>query len=227
VLHSFGGSGDGAFLETGVTLDSAGNIYGTASLGGTIQGCVFSFGCGIVFELSPNSDGTWTENVLHYFDGNPFTGGTDGAYPQTAPIFDSMGNLYGATNDGGSGFCGNGGCGMVYKLSPNGDGTWTSSSVHEFVVGPSDGSNPIGTIVFDSLGNLFGTTEYGAQGFGTAYELSPVGGTWTEKILTTFIINNGEYPSGLIIDSTGKLYGAASGGGGKNLGIIYSLVPAI
>lgn len=229
VLHNFGGNGDGAFPLSAVILDSGGNVYGTAALGGTTIGCVFSFGCGIVFELSPNPDGTYTENVLHYFDGNPYAGGTDGAYPETTPIFDSQGNLYGATESGGTHGCDNGGCGEVYKMTPNGDGTWTYESLYQFGATPSDGSIPAYSIVFDKSGNLYGSTLQGG-GFseceeycGTIYELSPAGSSWTETVIFSFDYSDGEYPNGVIIDSLGRLYGTAEGGAGG--GVVFQIIP--
>lgn len=234
VLHTFDGSGDGNYLLSAVTLDDAGNIYGTAAEGGTTTGCVFSFGCGMVFELSPNSDGSWSETVLHYFDGNPVEGGADGAFPWTTPIFDSQGNLYGATAYGGDCGCVSIGYGMVYELTPNGDGTWTESDVYEFKAGPSDGDTPIGNIVFDKSGNIFGTTAGGGNGgfhlcngayCGTIFELSPVSGGWTETVLFNFAYWNGAYPSGVIIDSEGALYGTAEGDEINNFGTVFEFLP--
>jgi uncharacterized repeat protein (TIGR03803 family) len=232
ILHSFGGPGDGAFVQTGVALDSSGNVYGTASWGGTATNCEFSWGCGIVFELSPNSDGSWTENVLHNFDGGAYT--TDGAAPETTPIFDSSGNLYGTTSYGGDCRCAENGNGTVYELTPNGDGTWTENSIYYFAGGPSDGNNPNGNIVFDKAGNLYGTTSWGGDGgysvcadryCGTAYELSPAGGGWTERIILNFGYSNGAYPNGVIINSAGRLYGQTSDGGASASGLVFEVVP--
>ncbi len=143
VLHSFTGfPSDGAYPEAGLIADSSGNLYGTTVDGGA-SGCfgVGGVGCGVVFKLSPG--GTLT--VLH-----SFTGGSDGATPVAGLIVDSSGNLYGTTPQGGVGSCTRG-CGVVFKLSPNG----TETVLYSFT-GGSDGSGPAGGLITDSSGNLYG-----------------------------------------------------------------------
>jgi uncharacterized repeat protein (TIGR03803 family) len=104
-----------------------------------------------VFELSPNLNGTWSETVLHTFTGVP-----DGAVPWVgALISDSAGNLYGTTSAGGIATgCpfGSAGCGTVFELSPNGSG-WTENILYSFT-GGADGSDPLGPVTMDALGNL-------------------------------------------------------------------------
>jgi uncharacterized repeat protein (TIGR03803 family) len=95
VLHSFDGT-DGATPMSGVIFDSAGNLYGTAFSGGNSGALCSSSGCGTVFELSPGTNGQWTETVLHAFAGN------DGSSPYAGLVFDSAGNLYGTTMWGGT-----------------------------------------------------------------------------------------------------------------------------
>ncbi len=236
VLHGFSGpgDGDGAFPVSGVVLDSAGNIYGTADLGGTSTTCAYSFGCGIVFELSPNRDGTYTETILHNFDS------IDGAGPGTTPVFDSSGNLFGATTYGGDGpYCSNG-CGVFYELTPNADGTWTDQTLHQFAGGPTDGGSPINNFALDKSGNFYGTTYDGGGGgsgglhqcqfdggeyCGTVYELSLAGGVWTEKVVTSFSKGNGSEPFGIIIDPAGHLYGTAFFGGAGSAGVVFEVAP--
>jgi uncharacterized repeat protein (TIGR03803 family) len=113
VLYSFAGDTDGEYIDSDITMDSAGNIYGTSVQGGV-------FGTGTVFELSP-SNGTWTHTVLY-----SFTGLADGGQPYKGVTLDAKGNLYGTAVVGGSfaGPCVEAGCGVVYKLTNNG-GTWT------------------------------------------------------------------------------------------------------
>ena len=235
VLHSFTGpgDGDGAFPEAGVALDREGNVYGTAALGGTSTTCAYSFGCGIVFELSPNSDGTWSENVLHNF------ASTDGAGPATTPVLIS-GNLYGATTYGGDGVaCGNG-CGLFYEMTPNGDGTFSFSILYQFAGGTNDGGNPIGDFALDQFGNFYGTTYDGGGGgtggphqcqfdsgwyCGTAYELSPSESGWTEKVVASFSKGNGSEPVGIAVGPSGRLYGTAFFGGNGSAGVVYEVVP--
>jgi uncharacterized repeat protein (TIGR03803 family) len=147
VLYDFASyAGDGQWPLTGLTFDSAGNLYGTTWHGGD--------GYGTVFELSPTSQGPWTETLLHTFTGNSDGAGSSGV------VLDKAGNLYGVTAYGGDPYC-NGlnqpyGCGIVYQLTNNGDGTWTQNILHVFTW--SDGAFPFGDLVLDSAGNLYGTT---------------------------------------------------------------------
>src|SRR5205807_10152350 len=106
VIYRFGGI-DGTLPYAGhLVYDSAGNLYGTTSYGGT-------FGNGEVFELSPTGNGNWTERVLYAFQG-----GSDGATPYAGVVFDAAGNLYGTTGSGGTG-CSGIGCGTVFELTPS------------------------------------------------------------------------------------------------------------
>ena len=158
VLYSFaGGSDDGANPTAGLVFDSVGNLYGATSGGG-------SGSYGTVFKLARNSQGGWTESILY-----SFAGYSDGIYPNTGLVFDRQGNLYGTTDGGtGTGFCGgeawgNGiGCGIVFRLTPNRDGTWTErrstiSEVHPTLRFPSD-------LYLDADGNLYGASVYGGTG---------------------------------------------------------------
>jgi hypothetical protein len=230
VLHVFQGKqyNDGEFPSGGVIADALGNIYGTASYGGTGD-CVLlgiKGGCGTVFELSPphTKGGKWTYTTLY-----SFKGGKDGYLPFGDLGFDSAGNLYGATYFGG----GKGTtcdpyyqyCGTVFELSPpkkKGD-KWTQKVLHSFA-GGTDGANPNGGLVSDNAGNVYGTTfgggnqsgECGSLGCGTAFELEPPtrrGGAWTEKQLHVFAGgNDGARPSaGVIFDPKGDLYGTTVG----------------
>ncbi|MGC1372029.1 MAG: choice-of-anchor tandem repeat GloVer-containing protein [Candidatus Sulfotelmatobacter sp.] len=206
-----------------MVLDASGNLYGTTQVGG-------ANGDGTVFELSPGEDGAWTETIPHNFD----FGAGDGADPDAAMTFDAQGNLYGTTSEGGTGICNVEGCGTVFELSPQSDGTWTETILHNFVANGTDGYEPgSGTLVFDSKGNLYDTIpEGGTYGYGVVYELSPVGGgTWTETILHSFNPNgtDGYFPkSGVILDPEGNLYGTTYNGGSNdgNDGTVYKLSPA-
>jgi uncharacterized repeat protein (TIGR03803 family) len=168
-LYAFRGSAqnDGLNPEAGLTFDAAGNIYGTTSDGGE-QSVNGTQSLGTVFELTPGTGG-WTEKVLY-----TFKGGTDGAGPAAAVTFDTAGNLYGTTTEGG---CGNralilGGCGTVFKLSPD-SGTWTETQLHVFTAG-ADGAYPWAGVIFDSMGNLYGETYLDTTGnAGTAFEVTP------------------------------------------------------
>ena len=141
-----------------------------------------------------------------------FTSGNDGGRPYVGMIFDRAGNLYGTAYQGGTS-----NVGVVFELAPNGHGGWSESVLHSF--SGEDGSMPDGVLVFDTLGNLYGTTLLGgAYGDGTVFELSPNGdGTWTESILHSFNGADGFAPeAGVILDQAGDLYGTASGGGTHN-----------
>lgn len=148
----------------------------------------------------------------------------DGTYPESGVIFDSLGNLYGTTNAGGAGF------GAVFRLTPDAMGNWTESNVYTFS-SPLDGDGPNG-LVFDDVGNLYGTTIYGGGGgtcsnggCGTVFELIPANGGWTKKVLFSFTGgNDGGAPlSGLILNQAGTLYGTTSQGGFYGAGTIFEL----
>jgi len=141
-----------------LTFDSAGNLYGTTGYGG-------SAGHGTVFQLVPNN-GDWSEHVLYSFSG------PDGDRPIAGVTFDLAGNLYGTTADGGSGNCNQQKCGVVFTLSPNGDGTWREMTLHSFT-GGKDGGAPTAGLALDSLGNLYGTTQLGGVGIGVVFEFTP------------------------------------------------------
>lgn len=143
-----------------VVFDSSGNLYGTTQ--GNVYG---TFNNGTVFELI-ESGGIWTRNILYNF-----SGGTDGRDPYTGVTFDAAGNFYGTTYYAGNSFyC----CGVVYKMAPGSGGSWNFSVVHTFNGSPGDGASPDASMVVDSAGNLYGTTQGGGTyGYGTVYELMP------------------------------------------------------
>jgi uncharacterized repeat protein (TIGR03803 family) len=125
VVYTFGVLPDGGLPTAGLVLDSSGNLYGTTSEGGTGLGCGANSGCGTAFKLSPNQDGSRTESILFNFLGDSETGAFPGGL-----IFDASGNLYGTTGTGGP--CDDLGCGTVFKLTPNQDGTWTHTVLFDF-----------------------------------------------------------------------------------------------
>src|SRR5580692_8807832 len=153
VLHSFNSNGkDGYFPTSRLISDADGNLYGTTQVGGTHCG----IGCGTVFELTPTTKGKWDRRILHSFSGK------DGANPFSALIFDSAGNLYSTTSQGGNlSGCGGVGCGVVFKLSPDANGKWTETVLHVF--NGKNGAIPYASLVFDTAGNLYGTTGLGGD----------------------------------------------------------------
>jgi uncharacterized repeat protein (TIGR03803 family) len=220
VLHSFRviyGGKDGGYPFGGVTFDLAGNLFGTTSQGGV-------YSSGTVFELTPKSDGSWKESIIHTF----INDGHDGYVLLAAVIFDAAGNLYGTTSGGGGGTaCGQFGCGLVFRLTPTGHGIWKESVLHYFT-GGNDGSRPSASLTFDSVGNLYSTTENdGAYGYGTIFKLKPNGkGGWGHAVLHSFRNHPGALPiSGLISDGRGRLYGTTQGDGQTTFGSIFGIFP--
>ncbi len=201
-LHGFQPS-TGYAPTSGVIFDGAGNLYGTAYYGGSTA-CE-GVGCGVVFKLTPVGGGAWTYTEIY-----TFTGGADGSHPESSLVFDAAGNLYGAT--GGEYFRGE--FGTVFKLSPNSDGSWSFILIHAFG-GGIDGMEPY-SLIIDEAGDLYGTTlRGGASNAGTAFSLTPTsGGNWKEILLHTFTgCMDGAYPTGLLLDSSGSLYGTTQLGG--------------
>jgi uncharacterized repeat protein (TIGR03803 family) len=222
VLYAFTGGTDGGGSNAGVIFDRAGNLYGTTTGGG-------AFGAGTAFKLVPNAARSWSESVVY-----SFTGGKDGGSPQAGLIFDQAGNLYSTTLSGGRHFaCGDGnGCGVVFKLTPSADGSWTESVLHTFT-GGKDGRLPQAGLTFDPAGNLYGTTSYGGDlsycgmGCGVVFKLGPTStGGWKETVLHTFLGHPGAIPyAGLIFDAAGDIYGTTTTGGRGIAGSVFEITP--
>lgn len=212
VLYSFaGGPTDGLFPQGGLVFDKAGNLYGTTAQGGTSN-------LGTIFELSPNSNGGWTERVLYSY--NP----QSGALPQASLVMDGAGNLYGTTSSGQSDNS------EVFELKRQSDDSWTEIVLHSFGGAP-DGYDTSSSLLLDSFGNLYGTTIYGGSGLcnphggreapphgcGAVFKLSPgSNGTWSESVIYSFTRGGGYAvnPSGgLMLDEHGDLLGVSKAGG--------------
>jgi uncharacterized repeat protein (TIGR03803 family) len=207
ILHSFDDT-DGYEPFSGVIADAAGNLFGTTAGGGT-------YGYGTVFEI----DTAGTASVLY-----DFSLGSDGAIPVSALIRDSAGNLYGTTEEGGNLNCAGGsGCGVVFELSPTSGGDWTEKVLYTFCSASNctDGAEPLsGPLLRDSGGNLYGTTYRGGincngDGCGIVFELDATG---RETVLHTFTggVDGASPWAGLIMDTSGTLYGTAQLGGDNN-----------
>jgi len=216
VLHYFTNAGDGAFPQSGVTLDQAGNVYGTVPQDASQDGEY-----GLVYELSP-SGGGWTQSVLHYFQDVDL-----GASPYAGLIFDSAGNLYGATRGGGLARGG-----IVFQLTPPG-GSWTLNPLYNLTQGTGN-LGPYSTLVRDAAGNLYGTTVTdGAFGQGSVFKLTPSDGGWTYTDLHDFTGHaDGEQPyGGLALDANGNIFGTTYGGGnfecqgGFGCGVVFEITP--
>ena len=218
-LHAFRGTPDGATPFVRVIADASGNLYGSTVLGG-------KFGDGCIFELRPSANGGWHESILYNFSG------PDGSSPDGSLVFDTAGNLYGTTAGGGT----HGG-GVVFELSPTSSGPWTETILHNFGNGTdsTDGYDPQAEMVFDSAGNLFGTTQFGGTGSGfenggTVFRLSPSADGWNYSQLYSFPGSysgpDGNLPAGgLAIDQSGNLFGVAQAGGANGSGAVYELSP--
>jgi uncharacterized repeat protein (TIGR03803 family) len=212
VLYRFTGGKDGGNPMASVVLDAKGNLYGTTFEGGagTCPG-----NCGTVFKVTPRGK----ETVLHSFNR------ADGAYPEAGLVFDKKGNLYGTTAAGGK-FQN---AGTVFKLTPSGKET----VLHSFPLGftTTDGAQPRTGLVFDKKGNLYGTTLRGGDrgcsggagfGCGVVFKVTPS----DEDVIYTFTGGpDGAYPSDLVLDASGNMYGTTPNGGVYGLGTVFKVTP--
>ena len=205
ILHAFTGDADGGGLWGSLALDRHGNVYGTTSGGGTNGG-------GVLFKLSSNLDGTWSETVLHSFPASP----DDGFSSTGGLVFDAAGNLYGTTMGGGGAFR----YGTVFEMTP-GLGGWSESVLYSFGTNDDDGVFPYAGPVVDKSGNVYGTTAPG----GAVFEVSPGSGSWNENVLHFFKGSHdgsGAY-AGVTLDQAGNLYGVTERGGAFGGGAVYQV----
>jgi uncharacterized repeat protein (TIGR03803 family) len=212
VLYNFTGGADGGEPYKGVTLDSSGNLYGTAVTGGagSCEG-----GCGVVYKLT-GTGGVWSQSVVH-----TFTGGNDGSGPGSPVAVDKQGNLYGTTPTGGAK-----GFGVVYEIKPGSAGTWNLSVIHAFTGGTDGLGGSASRLLLDASGNLYGVnTVGGAKGFGNVFELFRHAGQWALKTLYSFQDQpDGASPyGGVIFDQAGHLYGTTYYAGANDVGTVYEL----
>jgi uncharacterized repeat protein (TIGR03803 family) len=217
ILHTFPAfRRDGWGTLAGVVLDTAGNIYGSTSHGGGSSRC--DGGCGTIYQLSPQPDGTWQETILHAFQAE-----ADGAFPGLGSLLvDASGNVYG-TADGGSGY------GVIFKLSPAAHGQWQDTILYSMRE-TGEGNHPSAGVVADKAGNFYGVTIAGGDPHcdcGVVYELSPgAGGQWTYTVLHRFDGADGAEPdANLIVDDQGNLYGTAATAGPGGYGVVFELTP--
>jgi uncharacterized repeat protein (TIGR03803 family) len=201
VLWSFGATGDGRQPFSDLILDASRHLYGTTSVGG-------GYGAGTVFRLTPHTGGKWSEDILSSF--GPDT--ANGYNPRAGVTLDKSGNLYGTTAAGGSSGLGKG---VVYKLSPTSRLPWSETVLFKFT--QQTGENPISTVIFDSLGNLYGTVS---EPGGGAFELTPKG---KER---TLLFGGAPGPSvpyaGVLIQGS-TLYGTTNVGGTQEQGTVFQI----
>jgi uncharacterized repeat protein (TIGR03803 family) len=243
-----------------VIFDGMGNLYGTANLGGGTT-CLSANGCGVVFELSPEGTGwketviyrfqgegdganpvnglvmdtagnlfgtSYNPNNLkpkNVFELSPTSGGWTEKVIYSAGkgyaglTMDDTGNIFGSASS------------TVFELSPNGNGGWNPAVIYTFPGAPKDGKDAEGTLVFDKMGNLYGTTTGGGIGLGTVFELSPLeNGEWAEEILYSLKggKTDGKDPfSGIAFDSYGNIYGTTFSGGESDEGTVFELLAPV
>jgi len=211
VIHSFTDGADGANPQSGLAIDAAGSLYGTTVAGGTGHLCSAPPGCGTIFRLT-HAGSDWVTTPIYEFYGT-----SDGGHPISPVAFAPDGTLYGTTYPG---------YGTLFRLTPpptppaSTFGTWDMTVLHSF-----DGANPLGELVFDADGNVYGTTAFGGPyNYGTVYE-------WTG--LNLVLIYSGQsYPDGqtpeggVTLDSSGNLYGTFSAGGPYQSGMAFELSPS-
>ena len=228
VLYTFHGfpAGDGANPHAAPIMSSNGNLYGTTEAGG-------SSGCGVVYQLHKSRNGTWKETILYIF-----TCGDDGAYADGGVIMDKAGNLYGGTSLGGTGACylfgTRIGCGAVYKLSPDKQGTWVETTLYSWPAPSIDYDGPLASLTLDASGTLYGTTSSDnpcTTNWGSVFQIQPADGNWKERDIHRFCGQGygGRRPGygALVFDPAGNLYGTASEGGrGTDQGVVFKLSPS-
>jgi uncharacterized repeat protein (TIGR03803 family) len=217
VLYSFTDGVDGGGPNGGLVFDASGNAYGTTHFGGNDScGGQVGGGCGVVFELSPNKTGGWSEAPLYAFqDGN------DGGFPNAGVILDKNGDILGTASTGGNFTCSIG-CGVVYELSKSSG--WTEGVLHTFT--GSDGEFPNAVLLLSANGTLYSTTWYGgSSGNGTVFALTPGSSAWKESVLYSLQgTADGSAPAGgVVADRAGNLYGTTYKYDGDNDGVTFEL----
>jgi len=214
LLSTFAGGTDGCGPLAALTRDNQGNLYGATFWGG-------AYGGGTVFMVTPSG----VKTVLHNF-----TAGGEGAQPQSTVVLDAQGNLYGTTIGGGT--CGHG---TVFELTPSG----TATALHRFncpasIIRTTDGANPEAGVMFDSQGNLYGTTTYGGvYGAGTVFKVTPNKRQWNTELYNFTGGGDGRQPhSGVVVDTQGNVYGTTMFGGDSydcslgGCGTVFQITPS-
>jgi uncharacterized repeat protein (TIGR03803 family) len=208
------GGCQGTNASSRLSITPGGILYGASNGGG-------EYLVGTVYAVANTPQG-WQERDLYDFGGWEHDGQTP-SYGQLA--VDGEGNIYGSTFTGGTNLCGNGGCGTVYKLTRSANNQWIETIPYNFENGAT-GSNPVGSVILDKVGNLYGTTGYGGIcGCGVVYLLHPnKNGTWSYTVLHQFVNMDGAFPAAnLTIGPDGDLYGTTVGGGPNGGGVVFEI----
>lgn len=218
LLHTFAGGKDGSYPQFGIlTFNTAGNLYGATSDGvNNYADCPTSNDCGSIFEMTPQSDGSWKERVIFRFTGDA------GRRPDGAVSFDSAGRLYGATAGGGGNY------GTAFRLTAGAKGKWNQRVLHVFQ-GNQDGAYPASGVVFDTAGSLYGSTFYGEDEngdccFGQVFRLIPHAHGWSKKAVHRFQGPPGDGSNtnaGVVFDAAGNLYSTTVNGGASGNGVVF------
>ena len=228
VIHNFVGSFDGSEPTSGVTIDAAGNLYGSTFFGDQATGTVYKM---------VHRSGGWVLFPLAYF-----TNMATGVIPYDQPVFGPDGSMYLTTGFGGVGPCftynNTTGCGVMMTLRPAPTPPptpltpWNETLLYKFT-GGADGGNPYSaTILFDSAGSIYSTTFNGgsslcSSGCGVIYKMTKTNGVWAENVIYTFTNGtDGAHPwSGLTADHNGNFFGTTSTGGAGGFGTVFELSP--
>src|SRR6202521_5773127 len=213
---------DGVQPLVPLSWDAKGNLYGTTYSGGMVNYPRCGGWCGVAFQMTPNSNGTWKYHLLHHF--GSFNG--DGALPYGGLTVDASGNVYGTTTHWGPNERG-----TVFKLTQTTGGRWKETIIYGFpaeCLCASPGSN----LVLDRTGSLYGMAAsdvqctVGGNGCGVVFKLTPQQyGKWTYSLIHRFKRPDGEYPNGLTMDSKGRLYGTTRLGGTYDFGVVFEITP--
>jgi uncharacterized repeat protein (TIGR03803 family) len=214
------GCPDGEVPNSPLSWDVHGNLYGTTLYGGNgSPNCPGNLGCGVAFQMTPNSDGTWTYHVMHRFANFP----SDGQYP-SGLVLDASGSAYGVTGEGGVHKQG-----TVFKMTPSTGGHWKQTVLYDFP-NCAEGCFPGRTLVFDKAGNLYGVNNGGLPdcGYtcGVVFKLAPQkNGKWTYSVVHKFTGKDGAFPWGVIVDGKGNIFGTTENGGKYNVGVAFEITP--